>query len=266
MPGGEKSCGAKQMIAYGETYANEYDKLYGDKDYQAECDLIEQTFHRFAKGEVRSIIDFGCGTGNHSILLAHRGYRVTGLDLSAEMLRIARRKAAEANVDLTWVEGDIRNAQVPGSFDAGLFMFSVLGYLLPNEHVMAALANARRHIRTGGLLVFDVWYGPAVLSIGPSDRAKVVPTSGGRLIRIVTPHLNVRQHICEVHYHLWLLNGDRVVAESEEMHPVRYFFPMELELMLSQSGFALTLLSAFPTLDGPADETTWNAIGVAVAV
>ncbi len=253
------------MILYGEAYANEYDELYSEKDYQAECDLIEQTFRQFGKGEVRSVVDFGCGTGNHSIPLALRGYNVTGVDLSAEMLRVARQKSVDAGVSINWTIGDIRNTHVDGPFDAGLFMFSVLGYLLPNEDVMAALTTARRHIHTGGILIFDVWYGPAVLSIKPSDRAKVVPTFGGKVIRMVTPRLDVRRHICEVHYHLWRLTGDHVDAETEELHPVRYFFPMELELMLSQSGFVLSSLTAFPTLDCPADETTWNVFGVAQA-
>lgn len=127
------------MIVYGDEYANEYDQLYSDKNYQAECDLIEHTFHRFATGEVRSIVDFGCGTGNHAIPLAQRGYCVTGVDLSAEMLRVARKKSTEAGVAINWVEGDIRNVQAGGPFNAGLFMFAVLGYLLPNEDIMLRL-------------------------------------------------------------------------------------------------------------------------------
>ena len=148
------------MMVYGETYADQYDQLYSDKDYRGECDLIEQAFHRYGTGEIRTIVDFGCGTGNHSIPLAERGYHVMGVDISAEMLRVAREKSTEAGVCIDWVEGDIRNVPTRGTFDAGLFMFAVLGYLLPNEDVMAALSNARRHIRPGGLLVFDVWYGP----------------------------------------------------------------------------------------------------------
>ncbi len=254
------------MMVYGETYANEYDKLYSDKNYQSECDLIEQTFLQFGTSKIQSLVDFGCGTGNHAIPLAHRGYEVTGVDLSANMLRVARQKSAKAGIKINWIEGDIRTAQAGDSFDAGLFMFAVLGYLLPNEDVLAALINARRHIRNGGILAFDVWYGPAVLSIKPSDRAKVVPDSNGKVIRIVTPRLDIRHHTCDVNYHLWQLHGAQVVAESEEVHTVRYFFPMELELMLSQAGFALDSLTAFPTLNIPADETTWNVFGIAHAV
>jgi SAM-dependent methyltransferase len=254
------------MIVYGEAYANEYDQFYKDKDYLGECDLLEQAFRRYGSEEIRAVVDFGCGTGNHSIPLAQRGYRVTGVDLSEEMLRVARRKSTEAGLGVNWVEGDVRNVQVGGPFDAGLFMFAVLGYLLPNEDVMAALSNARNHLRSGGLLVFDVWYGPAVLTIKPSDRIKIIPTPEGKVLRMVTSKLDIRHHLCQVHYNLWQLIGDHVEAESEELHTVRYFFPLELELMLSQSGFALISLTAFPTLERPVDETTWNALGIARAI
>src|SRR6266487_7144142 len=150
-------------MIFGEAYANQYDQLYVDKDYVGECDLIEQAFSRFGSAEIRSVVDWGCGTGNHSISLAKRGYSVTGVDGSADMVRLARRKSMENGVNINWIEADVRVGEVGGPFDAGLFMFAVLGYLSSNEDLLAALCNARRHIRKGGLLVFDVWYGPAVL-------------------------------------------------------------------------------------------------------
>lgn len=251
---------------FGTEYAGKYDLLYGDKDYQAECGLLEQVFQNFGNGNISSVLDFGCGTGNHSIPLAQRGYRVTGVDLSGEMLRVARQKSTEQDVEVNWVEGDVRNVQVEGIFDAGLFMFAVLGYLLPNEDVMATLRNTRKHLRPGGILAFDVWYGPAVLTIKPSDRFKIIETPEAKVLRMVSSKLDSRHHLCQVHYNIWELIGDRVRNESEELHTVRYFFPMELELMLSQTGFKLNSLTAFPTLDLPADETTWNVFGVAHAI
>jgi SAM-dependent methyltransferase len=253
------------MMIYGEEYANQYDQLYGDKDYQGECDLVEASLYRFGTEKTHTVLDFGCGTGNHSIPLAERGYSLTGIDLSGEMLRVAQRKSTAAGKEITWIKGDIRNVQFNGVFDAGFYMFAVLGYMLQNNDMMSTLKNARQHIRKDGLLLFDVWYGPAVLAIRPSDKVKIIPTAHGKVLRTVTSKLDVRHHLCEVLYHLWELNGDRVESESEELHVVRYFFPLELELMLSQSGFELASLTAFPTLDRPADETTWNVFGVAHA-
>jgi SAM-dependent methyltransferase len=254
------------MSVFGPAYAGEYDELYRDKDYAGECDVLEEAFRRYGSGTVRTVVDFGCGTGNHALPLARRGYRVTGVDGSAEMLDVARRKADTAGLDVNWMQGDIRTADAGGPFDAALFMFAVLGYMVPNEDVMAALRTARRHLRPSGLLAFDVWYGPAVLTVKPSNRARVLPIPGGQVVRVVTPRLDTRRHLCETHYRLWRIAGTRVEAESEETHTTRYFFPMELELMLQQSGFALASLTAFPSIDRPPDETTWNVFGVARAI
>lgn len=251
---------------FGQTYAGEYDELYRDKDYAGECDLIEAACRRFAPGGVRSILDLGCGTGNHTIPLAERGYRLTGVDRSAGMLDVARRKAAGRGVDITWVEGDIRQDATGGSFDAALCMFAVLGYLEPNDDVMAAFSMVRRQVRAGGLLMFDVWYGPAVLTLKPADRTKVIPVPGGQVIRVGTSTLDTSLHMCTVEFHLWRLRDGRVEGESQEVHRTRYFFPLELELMLSTSGFALLSLTAFPSLDRPADVHTWNVFAVARAV
>jgi SAM-dependent methyltransferase len=181
------------------------------------------------------------------------------------MLATARKKSKKAGLDIDWIEGDCRNVNIGHTFDADLFMFSVLGYLPENKDVMDALGNARKHIKKNGLLLFDVWYGPAVLSIKPSDRTRIIPVPDGKLIRTVTANLDTRHHLVRLHFHLWHLTGKQVKNETEELHVVRYFFPKELELMLNQSGFNLISLSSFPTLSQPADETTWNIFVVAKA-
>ena len=105
-----------------ELYAEAYDALYRDKDYQGECDLLERLFERYT-ASVRSVLDLGCGTGNHTLPLAQRGYRITGVDRSEHMLRQARTKAgsgdAEAPPAPCFLQADIRSLQLPERFDDG---------------------------------------------------------------------------------------------------------------------------------------------------
>jgi len=150
-------------------------------------------------------------------------------------------------------------------FDAVIMMFAVLGYQLTNEDVLAALNTVRKHLNPGGLFVFDVWYGPAVLTVGPSERIKVIPTSDGKVIRAASGSLDTARHLAEIKYHLWRISGDKVVSETEEAHQMRYFFPQELVLFLTQYGLELKNLTAFPSLETAADESTWNVLGVAKA-
>jgi len=152
------------------------------------------------------------------------------------------------------------------SFDASLMMFAVLGYQLENSDVVAALRSARRHLRPGGILIFDVWYGPAVLKEGPSDRLKSITTDNQRILRLASGRLDVQHHLCKVTYHLWRLEGKHLTGETEETHLMRFFFPLELDLFLETSGFTSLRLGAFPDFDRDPDETTWNVLCVARAL
>ncbi len=251
---------------FGKDYADQYDLLYAEKDYAAECDMLENIFQRYALQPVRTILDLGCGTGNHSIPLVQRGYQVSGVDRSEEMLNAARHKAKVVGLtdaNLGFLSGDVCSVDLEQTFDAVLMMFAVLGYMLDNDSVLAALQTVRRHLKPGGLFVCDVWYGPAVLSIRPSDRIKVIPTPDGQLIRAASGSLGTYHHLAEVRYHLWRISGTQVVSESQETHQMRYFFPQELAFFLRQAGLEPVKLVAFEGIDKHPDETTWNAMQVA---
>lgn len=248
--------------AFGAEYASAYDDLYADKDYAAECDLIVAAFARYGSPPAGRVLDLGCGTGGHALLLAERGYDVVGVDLSGEMLDRARRKAAERSLTVKLVEGDVRDVDAGGRFDTALLMFAVLSYQLENDDVLATLRNIRRQVEPGGLLLLDAWYGPGVLLDPPQDREKVVETAEGPVRRLAQAELNARRHRCRVSY--TLLRGEQQLAREE--HDVRFFFPLELELFLEAGGFQLRQLTRFPTLDEEPDDHTWNAFVVAQAV
>jgi|SRR5215471_6179663 len=253
---------------FGSEYADAYDTLYKDKDYIEESRLIDRLLQAYGTGPVRTVLDLGCGTGTHALTLAQRGYQVVGVDRSAGMLESARKKALSCQIDgkADFHQGDICSFQVAQSFDASLMMFAVLGYQLENRDVLAALQAARKHLRPGGLFIFDVWYGPAVLRQGPSERVKLTPTESGQILRVASGELDIGRHLCKVSYRLWKIEGDRLVRQSEETHFMRYFFPLELDLFLECSGFLPMRLGAFPEFDRHPDTTTWNVLGLARAV
>lgn len=251
---------------FGQIYAGAYDLIYRDKDYDRETELLEQAFQKYTIKPVRRVLDLGCGTGNHALRLAAKGYEVVGVDCSLDMLRVAEQKARDKRVRLRLHQADIRCLNLEESFDAVLMMFAVLGYQQENVDVLRALQAARRHLDSGGLLVFDVWYGPAVLVQRPQNQIRVIEHEGGILSRSSSGDLDIRRQICNVHFHLRQMNGDRILNETKECHPVRYFFPKELELFLEISGFRLLRLGAFPDFDRDPNETTWNVMAVAGVV
>jgi SAM-dependent methyltransferase len=252
---------------FGSAYASAYDTLYQDKNYNSECDQIERAFQT-SQSPTKSVLDLGCGTGGHAIPLAGRGYEVTGVDRSAEMLARAKTKAEAISAleKLSFQQGDIQAIDLNKKFDAVLMMFAVLGYQLENEQVLAALNTARKHLNAGGLFIFDVWYGPAVLHERPSQRAKMIDTDRGQLLRIVSGSLDVQRQLCTVDYQMWQIENEKLVAKTEEKHTMRFFFPLELELFLKVAGFELTTLGEFPNFDQSPSEATWNVMAIATAI
>lgn len=254
---------AVMNTVFGHSYAETYDLVYREKDYEEECRLLVRLFQQWGEGPVRRILDLGCGTGNHAVRLAARGFEVVGVDRSAEMLRIAQDKIRESGLTLRLRQSDIREVQLDETFDAALMMFAVLGYQERDADVVRALQAARRHLRPKGLLVFDIWHGPAVLAQGPDKRVRKIPTDHGELTRISSGTLDTARQICTVEITVQLLSGARVVQEATERHSMRYFFPTELERFLAEGGFRLRRLGGFPEFDAEPDEGTWNVMGVA---
>jgi SAM-dependent methyltransferase len=251
---------------FGKDYAAAYDTLYGEKDYEGECDLIERVLAEHGAAGSRRILDLGCGTGNHVLPLIRRDHAVTGVDRSPGMLARARAKAAEAEAVAAFHEGDVRDIDLGARFDAVLMMFAVLGYQRENADLKAALGTVRRHLEPGGLFVFDVWNGPAVLSDRPGQRVRTIRDGDTRIIRLTSTALDAVGHCCRVRFDLLRLEGDRVAGEQSEEHVMRFFFPLELDLALGSCGLALETLRAFPGYDAPPDERAWNVIGIARAI
>jgi SAM-dependent methyltransferase len=250
-------------------YADSYDLLYQEKDYPGECDVIERIVKTYSDRPISSFLDLGCGTGNHAHLLGLRGYEVVGVDESAEMLEKAHEKAQRLSLGhhVTFLRADLCEVALERHFSAALMMFAVLGYQTHNSDVLRALKVARRHLLPGGVLLFDVWYGPAVLHQRPVQRVNIIPTPrGGQILRMGNGALDIRRHLCTVDYEIWQIQDASITARAHETHSMRYFFPMELELFLEQSGFEVIRLGPFPHFARELDETTWNLLAVARAV
>lgn len=252
------------MSVFGSDYANAYDSLYASKDYPAECDRLESFFEELAEDRVRTVLDLGCGTGGHMAILTERGYQVVGVDVSADMVRRAQAKMGSFRDPPPIVVADIREVGLGRSFDACILMFAVLGYQVENKDVVAVLDTARRHLQPGGLLIFDVWYGPAVLRLRPSEKFRVSDEPDGQVLRVSTGELQPRRNACTVRMRVWTVDRHKVTTDVHEEHTVRYFFEPELRMLLDTAGFESVEVSAFSDGGEPTDET-WNVFVTARA-
>jgi len=144
-------------------------------------------------------------------------------------------------------------------------MFAVINYVVKTDDLIEALRNIRRHLKSGALLVLDTWYGPAVLSLEPSARIKIVKDAGIKVIRTVVPELDTYKHTQKSNYHLLVIKNNKVIDEVREMHVLRFLFPQELLHYLTETDFEVLRFCEFPHLNIPPSESTWNVAVVSKA-
>jgi len=101
------------------------------------------------------LLDLACGTGRHSVPLAERGHRVTGLELSPLYVQKARERAARKGVEVEFVQQDMRALDYQGEFDGVLCMFNSFGYFDASDN-RRVLQLVRRALKPGGWLFLDV--------------------------------------------------------------------------------------------------------------
>ena len=104
----------------------------------------------------QTILDLCCGPGRFAIPLARRGFRVTGVDRTTFFLDKAKERAAAENVEVTWVQEDMRTYVQPNAFDLAISMFTSFGYFDDKEEDLTVLRNIFDSLRPGGMLVMDV--------------------------------------------------------------------------------------------------------------
>ena len=102
------------------------------------------------------VLDLCCGHGRHSVLLAKRGYKVTGLDLSQSYLDLAQRAASDGKVAIDTVLADMREIPFNDYFDAAINMYSSFGYLESEVEDLKVLESISGSLKRGGRLLLDM--------------------------------------------------------------------------------------------------------------
>jgi SAM-dependent methyltransferase len=253
------------LTVFGREYSKYYDLLYEDKKYEEECDYLEHLFERFSPHKVVSIRDVACGTGRHAIPLAERGYYVHASDISSYMVEVARarlRRAAKAE-RVHLATGDMRHIAGGKKFDVALCMFASLGYLSRTGDILDALGSIRRSLKPGGLLIFDIWNGIAVLTVKPSTRTKTIRKSSRTITRKATPTLDSINNLCKVEYNISITDEEGNKEKFQETHVMRYFFPQELRDLLTFGAYELLSLHPFLEVRRKITKRDWNITVVA---
>jgi 2-polyprenyl-3-methyl-5-hydroxy-6-metoxy-1,4-benzoquinol methylase len=140
-----------------ENYGKKYDNENFTQGTIGECDFIEKEID-FNKSQ--KIIDIGCGTGRHSIELAKRGYKVTGIDLSESQLARAKEKAKAQNLQIDFQKHDARNLTFNNEYDLAIILCEGAFSLMETDEMnYEILRNATNSLKAAGKLIFTTLNG-----------------------------------------------------------------------------------------------------------
>ena len=103
-----------------------------------------------------AVLDLCCGVGRHSLQLARRGYRVTGVDRTTSYLETARGQAAAEGLDVEWVQADMREFVRAGAFAAAINLFTSFGYFEDPAQDRQVAENLFQSLAPGGRLVMEM--------------------------------------------------------------------------------------------------------------
>jgi len=244
------------VIPFG-TYARYYDLLYRDKDYAAEAEYVARTVRAALPGAC-TVLELGCGTGRHGCLLASKGFHVHGIERSREMVEMAQSVADRASDSGSFScnVGDAREVRLERTFDAVIALFHVVSYQTTNSDLHATFAVASHHLASGGVFLFDVWHGPAVLAQQPERRVKTVVDNDLEIVRTARPRLKAEHNIVEVVYDVECRNRHSMESlRFAEDHRIRYLFPEEIECLAAENGLQLITSEELVTGKPPSLET-----------
>lgn len=246
-------------------YAYYYNVFYQDKNYMAEALQVDNLLKKYGEN-IHKIINYGCGTGRHDLELSKLNYQCAGIDMSPLMIEIAQKNAKAEKAEIDFSVADIRSYEPREKYDAVISLFHVMSYQNSNEDILSALCSARSALEPGGLFLFDVWYGPGVLSDKPVVRVKEIEDEQNKLVRIARPVMHDKENVVDVCYEVFVIDKQTGYTKTiNEVHNMRYYYRPELEFYLQQTEFELVDSIDCRTLK-ETDYNSWTSYFIAKAI
>jgi 2-polyprenyl-3-methyl-5-hydroxy-6-metoxy-1,4-benzoquinol methylase len=210
-----------------QDFADKYDRESFTAGTIGEVDFIEREIN-FNKEVL--ILDIGCGTGRHSLELARRGYRVTGIDLSASMIEKAKALTLKEGLKIDFHVLDARNFNFRESFDLAIMLCEGAFPLMESDEMnFSILQNACNSLKPGGKQIFTTLNGlfPLFHSV-----KEFMEKGGdqGQLSAITFDLMTFRDHSV---YELEDDHGNKKSLKCNE----RYYVPSEISWLLKSAGF-----------------------------
>lgn len=228
--------------------ASVYDAIMSEIEYEGWAEFV-LSFLRSEGYTPDNVLDLACGTGNSTRPFVEAGLKVTGLDLSRDMLGVAQRKLPE----VTFVQGSLTDFQLPEKFDLITCMFDSINNLLTHEDMLACLIQVKKHLSEDGWFVADVNTRAGLRDLWEGGEIEgVVQAEDGQDV-----HYHWSHHYDEARELGMIQAFFRMEDGSEfiEQHTERGYDPQELGELLEKAGFQDITVCEYPDYAEPEEDT-----------
>lgn len=187
--------------------------------------------------EPKDLLDVACGEGTFAVGMAAQGYRVTGVDLSPQMIALASERAAKADKGVDFRVEDMRTLPFEGEFDLVTCFFDSLNYLLTVEGLYEAFQGAFGALRLGGFYIFDMntIYG---LAVEWMREQTYIQNEAEDFIEIHRQEFDYENLIASMSITVFKAQGDHWVR-FDEMHRERGYPIADIQFLLNEAGFEI---------------------------
>ena len=225
------------MTQQYQTFAAYYDRLMADVDYALWADYLKDLLRENGVLPGEAILDCACGTGELTLRLHHAGYRMTGSDISVQMLEIAQQKARKAGAKIAFVQQELQSIRVHKQVSAITCACDGVNYLLSDEDVFSFFCAANRALKGGGILLFDV-----------SSAYKLEHVLGGQTFGEDEPSctylwqncFDPKSRLLEMRLAFFTPDGKGTYSRFDERHVQRAHTQDALTELLTQAEFTVT--------------------------
>ena len=241
-------------------YHQYYDQIYSGKDYRAEVATILQAAASLGVGAPRRVLDVGCGTGAHALLLADAGCHVTGVDVDAEAIAVAQGKCVDRPGRAPrFLCQDIASLD-DGAFDLAVSMFNVVNYIDSPRALCDFFSAISRRLEPGGVYVFDCWNGVAALLDPPRDKDTQIVCGDEHISVSTRPTVDRMNQSVRVSNQVTVTAPDGTARSFSYDYTSTLWTPMCLRHVLAEVGLDVVSVCQWMQPDNPADEDSWKVM------
>lgn len=207
-----------------------YDRLTADVGYETWADYVERHFRR-QKQPVQSVVELGCGTGSLTRLLAQRGYAMTAVDLSPDMLAVADQKCEGLGV--LFLCQDMSRLALLDRADAVIACLDSVNYVTRPATLRRTFQRVYRALTPGGLFLFDV---KTPLALENAGGQTYLDEDDG-LFCVWRGEYSPKRRVCSYGLDLFVREEDGRWSRGGEYHEEYAYTMDELDGLLREAGF-----------------------------